>query len=106
MATYFERSTDATDPTLIARTQQALVKWVVYRFGSGDATDADKRLGKQVLANPEAFARVFAVGVASSNFWKDETPSDPSPNTTAGDAALSSTIEGTLWPIYVTETPT
>jgi hypothetical protein len=105
MATLFERAQDATDPTLISRTQQALVKWVIYRFGSGNATDADKRLGKQVLANPSAFARIFAVGVAQSDFWKGGTNSDPAPNTTQGDAALSSTIEGTLWPIYVTETP-
>lgn len=105
MATFHERALDASDPTLIARTQQALVKWVIYRFGSGNATNADKRLGKQVLANPEAFARIFAIGVAQSDFWKGGEPSDPSPNTTAGDSALGSTIEGTLWPIYVTETP-
>lgn len=103
MATLFERATDAEDPTLIARTRQALVKWVIYRFGSGNATDADKRLGKQVLANPEAFARIFAIGVAQNDFWKAGGNSDPSPNTTAGDTALGAVVEATLWPIYVTE---
>lgn len=104
MPTYYERAQAAEDPILIDRTRQALVKWVVYQFG-GTPAAPDIRLGKQVLASPNAFARLFAIGVAQSDFYGDGTSSDPSTNDTQGDTALSGIVEATLWPIFTTETP-
>ena len=105
MSTYRERSADAEDPVLIDRVRNGLVKYVVYLFGTS-ATDADKRLGLQVLANPDAFARIFAIGVAANDFWRSgNAANDPQPDTTQGDTNLQSIIEVTLWPIYRTQAP-
>lgn len=103
MATLHERALDASDATLIARTQQALIKWVLYRLAGQNVTDAEKRLGKQVLANPQAFARMAAPAITQSDFWKVGGESDPSPDTAPGDAALSYMVEAQLWPIYILE---
>lgn len=101
--TYRERAQAAEDPVLQARTRQALVKWVLYRLTSDKSTPADLRLGKQVLAAPEAFARLFAIGVSQNDFFGGGTESDPSPSTDAGDRALSAVVEATLWPVFVAE---
>lgn len=99
---YREAAETAADPILIARTRQALVKWVMYRFGT-TPTDADIRLGKAVLASPDVFAKRFAVVVAQNDFAGDDSNNDPLPDTTAGDAALSAIVEATAWPAFVRE---
>jgi hypothetical protein len=105
MPTYRERSADAEDPVLIARVRNGLVKFVIYKFGTS-ATDAEKRLGLQILANPEAFARTFAIGVTANDFWRSgNAANDPEPDNATGDTKLQSIIEATLWPIYITEAP-
>lgn len=97
-----EAANTAGTATLILRTRQAAVKWVMYRFGTSP-TDADIRLGKEVLANPDLYARRFAVVVAQNDFAGTETSNDPLPDTPDGDAALSSIVEGTVWPAFVKE---
>lgn len=105
MPTYHERALAAEDPIVIKRVRQSLVKFVIYKFGTS-ATDAEKRLGLQILAAPDAFARRVAVAVTQSDFWgSGNAANDPSPNTDTGDLRLQGIIEGTLWPIYVTEAP-
>lgn len=105
MPTYRERSEDAENDILIDRVRNGLVKFVIYKFGTS-ATDPEKRLGLQILASPNAFARTFAVGVASNDFWRSGNPADdPQPDTAQGDTNLQSILEATLWPIYATEAP-
>lgn len=102
MATYHERATLAGDPILIARTRQAAVKYALYISANPATPDASLRMAKSVLGDPDRWATVFAIGAATNDFI-GATEGDPSLDTEAGDAALSSVVEGTLWPAYAAE---
>lgn len=99
-----QRAQAGADPVLIQRVRQAALKWVMYRFGTTPSA-ADIRLGKEVLANPDLYAQRFAMVVAQNDFAGDGSNNDPLMNTTAGDAALSSVVEGTVWVAFVKEIP-
>lgn len=100
--TYHERATIAEDNTFRNRCRQALEKYCVYISGSSPADNVLRHL-KAVIAAPDVFAQLYAIGVAQSDFTGGGTSSDPLPDTTAGDTAMSGIIEGTLWPMFVLE---
>lgn len=103
MPTFAERASLAADQTLINRTRQAAVKYALYISGNPATTDANKRLLKEVLAAPDTYARLFAIAVAQNDFAGGGGNGDAVNDSTAGDAALSSVIEGQVWPAFALE---
>lgn len=101
--TYHQRANLAADPTFLVRVRQAAVKYALYVAADQNATDANVRLLKQVLASPGTFALIFSVAAAQNDFMGDGTSGDGSIDTAPGDAALSSVIEGQVWPAFARE---
>jgi hypothetical protein len=101
--TFHARATLAADQTFINRCRQAAVKYALYIAGNPATTAPNVRLLKQVLAAPDTFARLFAIAAAQNDFAGDGSASDCAPDTPAGDAAMSSVVEGTIWPAFARE---
>jgi hypothetical protein len=103
MPTYHERADLAANPVFLVRVRQAAVKFALYVSADNAASDANVRLAKQVLASPGSFALVFSIAAAQNDFMGDGTSGDGSLDTTAGDTALQSVIEGQVWTAFARE---
>jgi hypothetical protein len=103
MATYHERADLAGDPTFIARVRQAAVKYALYISPQPATADADVRMAKSVLGAPDHWAATFAIAAAANDFILSGDAGDGSIDSDAGDTALSSVVEGQVWPAYAAE---
>lgn len=101
--TFNERAQLAGNPTFQARVRQAAVKYAMYISANPATTDANVRLLKSVLADPDRFAALFAVASAQNDFAGDGSANDCSVDSAQGDSALSSVIEGSVWPAFARE---
>jgi hypothetical protein len=106
MPTFSERANIASNPIFLVRVRQAAVKYALYVSADVGADPADVRLLKQVLANPGSFALVFAIAAAQNDFAGNGVAGqDCTIDDAQGDAALSSVIEGQVWPAFAREVP-
>lgn len=101
MATLLEKADIAEDPTFIRRVRQAMTAAAGMVASESDQTPnhADRaELANAILALPNEWAKVFAIGVAN-NPNTGTGNSDPAENSPAGDSALEY-VMGTLWDGY------
>lgn len=101
--TYHERHTRSADPVFIGRTRQAILKYALYISGNPATPDNEVRLLQAVLNAPERYAQLFADAVSMNDFFGDGTSADSYIDSTAGDAALSSVVEGSVWVAFARE---
>lgn len=99
MATYAERATLANDMTFQGRTKNAATRYAMYITPDNDGSDA-WYLARNVLNNPDHWARQFALAVSSEPETLAGGEADPAADTDPGDAALQYAVEQRVWPAY------
>lgn len=99
MALYSDRSELSFDPTFVGRCRNAATKYAMYRVPNDDGSDA-WHLARNVLNNPDHWARQFALAVSSEPETLGGGTDDPAVDSTDGDAAMQYAIEQRVWPAY------
>lgn len=99
MATYAERAELANDLAFQFRTRNAATRFAMYTSAADDGTDA-WYLARNVLNNPDHWARQFALAVSSEPETLSGDANDPAVDSDEGDTALQYAVEMRVWPAY------
>lgn len=99
MALYAERAALASDPTFLARTRTAAVRYAMY-LAAGERNTGAWVLAYSVLTSPDAWARQFALAVSTEPSTLTEADDDPAVDDADGDTALQYSLENRVWPAF------
>lgn len=99
MALYADRAALANDPTFLARTRNAAMRYALYVSDGERATDA-WALARSYLSSPEVWTRQFALAVSTEPETLSGAANDPAADTTDGDTALQYAVENRVWPAF------
>jgi hypothetical protein len=99
MALYADRAELATDPTFLARTRNAAMRYAMY-VSDGDRKSDAWALARSFLSSPEAWTQQFALAVSTEPETLSGATNDPAADTAEGDTALQYAVENRVWPAF------